>query len=229
MQSSAAGLRADVFKVKAGRVKDQVTLHSAEPGGEIRNAGGSVFDVHMPGDARMVQSSFKRRVDLSHAARVEIRNITAQKAKIQSAIQLQSKSAAPSKLHGPGNLKIRILALKGNRFNLEGVARGTKMNHAGVLQLDIGVIHGHAREICIHSDAFRAAKRAIDRDIAIGIGMASEILEVKSGEQEGIQINVLDGDLSVQIVRFSQGECIAAGDFSGGHGGRQFKMRGGAI
>src|SRR6202007_1173187 len=49
VQGSASGFRADVFKVKAGGVEDQVPLYGAEPRGEIRDAGGSVFNVHAPG------------------------------------------------------------------------------------------------------------------------------------------------------------------------------------
>ena len=103
------------------------------------------------------------------------------------------------------------------------------MNHACVFEVDIGVSHGHAGEIRVHHDALGAAKRAVQRDVAVGIGMAAEILQVQSGEQERIQVDVLDGNLSVQVVRLSQSERITAGYFSRGHGGGQLEMRGGAI
>src|SRR5215471_18860763 len=139
MKRASAGFRADAFKVEPRRVEDQIALHGAEPGGEIRDASGSVFDVHTPGDARPIQRSFKGCVDLRRTTRIQIRDVAAQKAKIQSAIQTQRQSATSRELHGARNLKIGVLASKSDRFDFERVARGTEVNNARVLQLDVCV------------------------------------------------------------------------------------------
>ena len=103
------------------------------------------------------------------------------------------------------------------------------MNNPGVFQMDIGVIHRQAGEICVHGNALRMLQCAVHRNIAIGVRMAAEFLQMQSREQERIQVDILDGDFSVQIVRLSKRQSATARYFSAGHGRAQFEMRGGGI
>src|SRR5215831_20815865 len=112
MQRSTARFSAYILKIQARCVENQVALHCAEPGWEIRGAGGTIFDMDAAGDAGAVQRSFERGVDPGHAPRVEFRHVAAEEPQVQSAVQAQSQRAAPRKLDGTSNLKIRVLALK---------------------------------------------------------------------------------------------------------------------
>src|SRR5205809_4099432 len=123
MQRPAARFGAHIFKVETRGVEDQVALYGAEPRGKIRGASGSVFDVHAPVDAGAVQCAFEGSVDLRGAARVQVRDIAAEEAEIQSAIQTQCQGAASGKLDGPRNLEIRVRAAKSDWFDLQRVTR----------------------------------------------------------------------------------------------------------
>src|ERR1700746_2203346 len=180
--------------------------------------------MHAPGDARAVESPFEGRVDLGLATRVQFRHVATEKAQVQAPVQSQTQSAASGKLHGPGNLEVGVLTLKRDGFYVERVARCAEVNHSGVFQVDAGEIHGHAREIRVRDDVFQMAKRAFQRNVAIGIGMAAETLEVQSREQERVQANVLDGDLAAEVVGFAQDQRGAAGYLSGGHSRAQVEV-----
>ncbi len=78
------------------------------------------------------------------------------------------------------------------------------MNNAGVFQADVRVIHGHAREIRVCDDTFRMPKCTVQSNIAIGVRMAAEFFQVQSVQQEGVQVDILDGDFSVQGVRLGK-------------------------
>src|SRR5439155_1324459 len=127
-QGSATGFGADIVEVQAGRVEDQVALHSAKPGGKICCASRHVFNMHAPGDARAVESPFEGRVDLGLATRVQFRHVATEKAQVQAPVQSQTQSAASGKLHGPGNLEVGVLTLKRDGFYVERVARCAEVN-----------------------------------------------------------------------------------------------------
>src|SRR5216684_7967762 len=54
--------------------------------------------------------------------------------------------------------------------------------------------------------------------------MAAEFFQVQSGEQERVQVNVLDRNLSVQQVGIGKSECATSGNLSCGHCGTQFEV-----
>ncbi len=70
-------------------VEDEVTFDGTEAGGKIGGAGGSIFYVYFPGDARAVESAFEGGVDLSSAAGVEVWNKTGQETHIERAVEFQ--------------------------------------------------------------------------------------------------------------------------------------------
>src|SRR5205823_7729694 len=54
--------------------------------------------------------------------------------------------------------------------------------------------------------------------------MAAEFFQVQSGEQERVQVNVFDRNLSTQWVGIGKSEGAAPSNLSRGHGGAQFEM-----
>ena len=73
------------------------------------------------------------------------------------------------------------------------------------------------------------AERAFQGNVAVGVGMPAETREVQSGEQERVQVDVLDGDLAAQVVGFAEAESGAAGYLSGGHRRAQVEVCGDAV
>src|SRR5882762_2890642 len=54
--------------------------------------------------------------------------------------------------------------------------------------------------------------------------MAAEFFQVQSGEQERVQVNVLDRNLPAQWVWIGKSEGAASSNLSRGHGRAQFEM-----
>src|SRR5205807_251358 len=142
---------------------------------------------------------------------------------------MQSQCPATSEKNRTRDLEIRVRAAEGDRFNLKRVAGRAKVNNASIFEVNIGVVHRHAREIRIRDDAFGMEKRAVHRDVAVGVRMPVEVFQVKGREQKGVQVNIPDGDFPTQVVRLAERQSVTAGNFSRGHSGAQFEMCGRAI
>src|SRR5215470_6432224 len=222
---AAAGFSRDIVEKEPVSVEDQVALHVAESRWKIRGTHRTVRQFHAANDARAVERALIGSVYVRVPADVRILNKPVEKPQVHRTIHPQGHGAAAGKLNRAGHLRIRVRAFHSHADDFQAVARRGQVNWTLVFELHTAICKSDMRKVSVHGERFWILEFSFQGDVAIGDAMSGEFLQMQCGKQIRIQVQIVNGYLSVHGQWISEPQSDSSGDGPLAHRRAKLELR----
>src|SRR5258708_21959373 len=144
---------------------------------------------------------------------------------VHGTVEFHSDRAAPGKLNGACELRVRLRAFERQTENFQAVFCGCEVNRPIVFKLHVAVVEHQPGEIPVERQGLWTLQLTLEGDVAIGNAMTAEFSQVQGGKQKRIQIDIANGYFPIQWLRVGKTQGYSSGDGALAHGGTEFQLR----